>query len=425
MRFLRNNLIILLSFICATFCVACANDSYLMDDYDGFINNPPNFEDENSGDGSQSGFSVAKEIAGLDLIGEYEYEGGIDFFGNFTFVTEKNEVYLLKNDGTISKCIDSTSRDIVILGVKYDKIIGKINEKQGVIDLTGNILVNFEFDYIDIFGDVILARTTEKGYVYKNNVLVGEVNKDSAIINKDFIFSDGKYYNVNDLSVAKIGENFIISVPYNDVVRIVDKDNNYGFAKYSTGEIIISPQYQLCDVMNENVFCAYSYGSDDFGNFMMEYPKLMNAQNELVFDFSIINNEIAFSSTNITVYPANDGFVMFCLGAPSNLYGYVDISSGEYKLLYNMEVKDCFVRNDKIITEFPQRIYDIKTEQYLTQSDKVVFCNGYYIVKYDEKYKILSPNMDVLIENCQEISFAYGVFRIKNNNKFAYYKIPD
>ena len=80
MRFLRNNLIILLSFICATFCVACANDSYLMDDYDGFINNPPNYEDENSGDGSQNGFSVAKEIAGLDLIGEYEYEGGIDFF---------------------------------------------------------------------------------------------------------------------------------------------------------------------------------------------------------------------------------------------------------------------------------------------------------------------------------------------------------
>ena len=285
MRFLRNNLIILLSFICATFCVACANDSYLMEDYDGFINNPPNFEDENSGDGSQSGFSVAKEIAGLGLIGEYEYEGGIDFFGNFTFVTENNEVYLLKNDGTISKFIDGTSRDIVILGVKYDKIIGKINEKQGVIDLTGNILVNFEFDYIDIFDDVILARTTEKGYVYKNNVLVGEVNKDSAIINKDFILSDGKYYNVNDLSVAKIGENFIISAPHNDVVRIVDKDNNYGFAKYSTGEIIISPQYQLCDVMKENVFCAYSYGSDDFGNFMMEYPKLMNAQNELVLIF--------------------------------------------------------------------------------------------------------------------------------------------
>ena len=29
----------------------------------------------------------------------------------------------LKNDGTISKYIDSTSRDIAILSIKYDKII--------------------------------------------------------------------------------------------------------------------------------------------------------------------------------------------------------------------------------------------------------------------------------------------------------------
>ncbi|MBQ7224514.1 MAG: hypothetical protein IJX06_03080 [Clostridia bacterium] len=426
MRKVKSILIILLVLICVAICVSCTPSENLMDGYDDFINNPQDYvgqTPEKPGDSDQISFSKAEEIAGLNLIGQYEYEGGIDFFGDFAFVTEKNEVYLLKNDGTISKFIDSTSRDIVIISLKCDKIIGKSNEKLGVIDLDSNIVVNFEYDYIDIADDLILAKTDNKGFVYKNGNLVGEINKDGVIVNKDLIVSNGKYYNACDLTISKIGDNFVMSAPYDDVVRIVDKSNNYGFAKYSTGEILIEPRYQLCDVMKENVFCAYNYGADEFGNFKMEYPKLINAQNELFFDFSIINNEITFDPTNITIYPASDGFVIFHINAPVNLYGYVEILTGEYELLYNIEVKDCFVRKGKIITEFPQRIYDIKSKQFITQSDEVAFCDGYYIVKSGENYKILSENMTVLVENCQEITYSNGIFRVKRNNKFAYYKV--
>lgn len=171
---------------------------------------------------------------------------------------------LLINIIVMSRKIKIRDEDVAI----YNYFLIEKEEKNGIIDKDGNVLINPEYDYIQIpnpekpvficfydyneetgeysskvvneIGDQIYTdynninaiprNNTSKKYLYQNNILTYKENDKYGIIS-----IDGK-------KITNAEYDSIETLEYKDGVLIVKKDENVGLIKLN-GEIIIKPKY--------------------------------------------------------------------------------------------------------------------------------------------------------------------------------------
>ena len=297
------------------------------------------------------------------------------------------------------------------------------NEKWGVIDSSGNIIINPEYDeYIVIPDNSKPVFVCTVNVDYDNNTFETKVinekneelftNYDSVepIENYDAsnnlwyapsilkVSQDGKYgiIDTNGTTIAKCEYDSITALKGVDNSLLVEKDNNYGIIDY-VGSVIIEPEYNGIEPISTQFENGYIVENSDGNYGVISFTRTVAVPVEY--------DEIKNVYGNGTYYIAREGNNWEVVDTDGNKY-----LAGEYDDIVSVDGENAVVvDNDKYgVVKISDGTTVINTEY-----DGITYGVGNnYIVRNGSKYGIMN------IEGTKVIDFKYNGIVYRNVGNF-------
>ena len=402
-------------------------------DNDGNTDNNGNAENADKNDSDNNvpapDLIAAEKYPGLQNIGEYKFDAAKVFFGNYAYAERNSQGYLIDRDGNctkIDKSSENTSPDIVLEGVRYDKLLVKSNEKYGVILLNGKILLDTVYDRIEIKGNVVAGYDGKYITVYVGLDKKFEVEGcNFSILSETLVQIDSDIRYVENGEIATIGAYRIWDASSEGTVLVADSSNKLGFCSYPDGKTLIAPQYFTASSFSEGIACVAKYKPDYEHAIFYDYHLLIDDKNSVIFDFSVFKEK--YLPSEITVYPRMDNHCVVKFSTTVNHYGAIRFASNDteyFKLDYE-PAGYRFYGNNYIIREsgalFSTDVNAIISGKY---SKVEPICGSLFLANSDAgTFSILDKKFNVIVEECESVDFYENTLLIKKNSTYAYYSV--
>lgn len=377
--------------------------------------------------------SMSQTFEGIKSLYPYSFDDATSFIGDYAIVKINGVEFLIDKDGelinlsTILSTNKITSSDII--AAYLDKIVVLKDNFYGLVDFSGNILLSISYDNISVFGNIVTAKQGTITSIYKDSDFLVSVNDGLDYVDENlYITTDGLCYDMHNLESITISAGAKPSDIPKDGYMLIEQNNLYGIVKYPSMKTVIEPNYFYCNNLGNGYCLAYEFSMKYSSNgIYYDYPKLLRISDGVViYDFA----DAAKMSTS-TILPnafsilcGNDDYFLgnFINGSAECRSFYIDIKKSQ---LSGIDIE--FAQNGLLghyAQDIAGNLYDISCGGKLVTDllfDEISLADNKFIVKYSEKYKLLDENFEIIVDNCQDISYKFGVFTIKINNKYAYY----
>lgn len=307
---------------------------------------------------SEELFNTFEEVSVIDITGivlEVPYEKKVLRF-------KENDKYgLIDYAGNV--VVDAIYDEITGLSYKKEELRIKQDNKYGVINIEGKEIINPEYDYIE--GDKYYSENNENtgyiigvknddgykyGYLDKNRKQILEVKYNNIERVLD-IESEDIYLIAYDNGKGSIIKNKkeITKYEYQKIEKVenedlfwVEKNQKYGFLNLR-GESILTPEYEEAYIEGINIFAkkdGQDYVFDLNGNKLVsiDYSKKYKTQNENYF--IVINNDGLYE-----VKDREENKII------DEQYVYIEYAFEDYFIVSNLDGKTGVINkdNDRII----------------------------------------------------------------------------
>lgn len=381
-------------------------------------------------EGGENKANRAPEIDGLVAVYEFMFDKATNFFGKHAYVELNGDSYIFNESGTMEKIIETESDndpEVMLDRIVYDKIVINKSGVYGVLDLNGNVIVDPEYDNIDILESLIVASRNSGGSdIFVNNKLVKSAfgNGDVVSIVSDKIIACGnKFYFVNDFMEAKLGKYFIADAPADGKVTVRDADGNFGYCSYPDGNVIIEPKYFLASEFSNGYAVVNMLSSDVTVPYQM--PMIIDASDRLMVDFSKLEALAGVAATDIKVYGNHDNYnVYYVKHRNVYKYGVVDFLASTPKCFeISFVPKNNRVYANYLIDNMTGRFYSLKEEKFADGDlSYITRAGNYFIAKSAEAYYLLDDNLKIKV-TCERIENYGNILLMKLDGKYAYYRV--
>lgn len=280
------------------------------------------------------------------------------------------------------KLFGKTDNSYTIPEVQYNYYKIYSNEKYGVIDLSGNIIIQPQYD------DVIMPNPSIDVFicVYDYNNSIDEYSYKIFNSKQEEIFE--KYEKVEPIVVSGI----IGEIPYEKNVLKYKKDGLYGLISIE-GKKITKAIYETIESVpyKEGVLLVKQDGK--YGVMSQKGEMIIKPQYDNIIGDGFYNSETAYTTS---------GYLVTTNTQEGEYLGYLDTDG---KLILNTEY-DSIYRIKNIEDEENAYIIAKKNGQYgLLQNSKVVIAFGYQGLIYDEEAGVIIAKRNK----------SYGVMNINGN----------
>ena len=254
--------------------------------------------------------------------------------------------------------------------INYYKIIS--NGKSGVIDKSGNIIIEPEYNTIKI------PNPKEAIFIciYDYNAASGEYKTKVLNEKNEEILTN--FENINTIDIKEI----VSSIPYEKTVLQYQKDGKYGIIDFS-GKSIIKPQYDEIRNMPYREGELIAKKDDKYGVININGGKLLDFKYDYITGDSYYSTEKEYTL---------DGYIVGVNNGDGKMqYGYLNSNRNQlletsFDRVYRMNnVKDD--ENVYLVTEKDGNIQ-------LYRNDKILLDNNYQAINYNEDSKLLILQKD-------------------------------
>ena len=254
--------------------------------------------------------------------------------------------------------------------INYYKIIS--NGKSGVIDKSGNIIIEPEYNTIKI------PNPKEPIFIciYDYNAASGEYKTKVLNEKNEEILTN--FENINTIDIKEI----VSSIPYEKTVLQYQKDGKYGIIDFS-GKSIIKPQYDEIRNMPYREGELIAKKDDKYGVININGGKLLDFKYDYITGDSYYSTEKEYTL---------DGYIVGVNNGDGKMqYGYLNSNRNQlletsFDRVYRMNnVKDD--ENVYLVTEKDGNIQ-------LYRNDKILLDNNYQAINYNEDSKLLIIKKD-------------------------------
>ena len=300
-------------------------------------------------------------------------------------ITPLKEEYYLVNNDIESYLLDIKNDSIIknnflIIDYNKDYLIGKKNNKEGITDYEGNIIINFLYDKISL--------TSKDNYFYY------ELKNEKGIIdNKNNKILKGNYQNI------EVFKNYLITYD-NNLLEIYDSALNKLDITYQTNNYIIKEEDNLLiielddqKIILKDNKVAFELEKEDQINLVKLNNKLTNV---------VIKNTNLDKTNTLTIYDKSLNKInSYKLNIPLNNYEITKVGKNTLKLIYD---------DDKYL------YLDLTKEEILSsvKYEVNILDDKYLYYKENKKIYLLDYNYSFLIS-----INALDIKKIKDN----YYKV--
>lgn len=433
---IKRIIALVFSILTSSISFACSCREYdLIPDYSKYVANlyryhaQSDFLDENPSDDEYDEEYVAEKVESLEgfvPIYDYKFDLATPFFGTVAYVTQNDVDYILKIDGTLEKISkfdvnDSTMSDIIVHKLVDNCIVIAEDDKFGVIDVYGNMLLNTSYSNVLIVGKTIVGLKSNSFDLYYDGKFVCSKNGTNVnLLSEEFVLYESQVYKTKDFSLLRFGDYVAVRAPANGLVA-VKKNGKIGYCSYPSGELVIDTKYSIYSNFSNGIASVATI-SNNLGSATLNYPQLINKSDKVVFDFNQFSGKCA--SIQIDIFPHFDNCTIFRINGIVEEYGAIRINDlmAEYIKLDKIP-KDGRVHGDNIIVKDENRLFSISNKSYASNSyQEMVPFGDYFICKSNDLYSIIDKNMDTVISDCEKIEQNYDTIMIKKNGKYSFYK---
>lgn len=254
--------------------------------------------------------------------------------------------------------------------INYYKIIS--NGKSGVIDKSGNIIIEPEYNTIKIPNPkepIIIC-------IYDYNATSGEYKTKVLNEKNEEILTN--YENINTIDIKEI----VSSIPYEKTVLQYQKDGKYGIIDFS-GKSIIKPEYDEIRNMPYREGELIAKKGDKYGVVNINGGRLLDFKYDYITGDSYYSTEKEYTL---------DGYIVGVKNEEGKIqYGYINSNreqflETDFDRVYRMNnIKDD--ENVYLVTEKNGNIQ-------LYKNDKLLLDNNYQAINYNEDSKLLILQKD-------------------------------
>ena len=254
--------------------------------------------------------------------------------------------------------------------INYYKIIS--NGKSGVIDKSGNIIIEPEYNTIKI------PNPKEPIFIciYDYNATSGEYKTKVLNEKNEEILTN--YENINTIDIKEI----VSSIPYEKTVLQYQKDGKYGIIDFS-GKSIIKPEYDEIRNMPYREGELIAKKGDKYGVVNINGGRLLDFKYDYITGDSYYSTEKEYTL---------DGYIVGVKNEEGKIqYGYINSNreqflETDFDRVYRMNnIKDD--ENVYLVTEKNGNIQ-------LYKNDKLLLDNNYQAINYNEDSKLLILQKD-------------------------------
>lgn len=391
----KKFLIILILIFSMQLFFACSyfETDFIINNYNDFLNNQTDLNNNDDGN-NQNDILLPKEYTEITNK-KFEYAGV--FFGEYAYVEVHKKPFIIDKKGNLF-----ASKNLWKKQVKYDKFLTEQNGRIGLESADGQILLENKFKNIKFNVNTILTYDDENYFIYKNNQLLNSCKvtdyKSIELFGEDLlILNNQDLYDFNFV-LQTIGE-YTIKSYLTDDRQLIYKNMNFGYAN-TNKEIVITPQF---------------YIANDFVNgYAIVKDKLLKS--------SIIDKTgkvIFFNNDYSNIYNYYDNY--FCFKQNNNM-GVMD---NNFQVIIPPIFFDIYrnrVFNKFLITS--NKFFDIEKNQFVGEIyEKITFSNDHFIAQKDNNFTLLNNNLEIIIENCDNISIDYDVLFIEKSDNYKYFNL--
>ena len=300
-------------------------------------------------------------------------------------ITPLKEGYYLVNNDIESYLLDIKNDSIIknnflIIDYNKDYLIGKKNNKEGITDYEGNIIINFLYDKISL--------TSKDNYFYY------ELKNEKGIIdNKNNKIFKGNYQNI------EVFKNYLITYD-NNLLEIYDSALNKLDITYQTNNYIIKEEDNLLIIELDDQKIILKDNKVAFELEKEDQINLVNLNNKLTN--VVIKNTNLDKTNTLTIYDKSLNKInSYKLNIPLNSYEITKVGKNTLKLIYD---------DDKYL------YLDLTKEEILSniKYEVNILDDKYLYYKENKKIYLLDYNYSFLIS-----INALDIKKIKDN----YYKV--
>jgi len=249
---------------------------------------------------------------------------------------------------------------------QFNYYIVKHEDKYGVIDTKGNLLVKNEYE------SIIIPNPEKPVFIcyYNHNQETGEY--DTKILNDkgNEIFTE---YDEVDCIPLK---NLITEVPYEKSVLKYKKDGKYGLIDYS-GKVIAKPIYEEIEnlLYKEGELLVKQEGK--YGVINIKGTVLVKPEYDGISSDGYYDEDVKYR---------NDGYIISTKTDEGYRYGYIDYTG---KQLLKMEYNDIFRINNIDEEDDIYLVAQKNGQSGLLKNEKQILNFQYQGIEFDEQTKLL------------------------------------
>lgn len=311
-------------------------------------------------------------------------------YKKYNFIISKTGETWLTNDSLIEK-------DLI-----YDKYEFTENGKVGIKDIFGNIIVNAEYESFIINEDTILMiRGNDCDlYIYGSKSNSFNFLQECSLPSSETILIDGRLYGLNLRPLTAGGYDVVSAKAEERMIIYSAKEKLYGYAD-SSFNVIIPPIFELANAFTG----AFARVKIDGKHALIDKM-----------------GEIVFSAEGVIPGNFYDGYFTF---SKNNLYGIMDKNFNEVIEPSFSAIQDGRVFGDFIIDNyFLSRFYSVSKQKYTDEIYETIQpSDGKFIVKNTDKYSsLLDKDLNVIVSDCDKISYAGGFLMTAKNGSYNFYK---
>ena len=301
----------------------------------------------------------------------------------------ENNVYKVSKDGKYGM-VNGKGKEILacnytnitaLPGVK-DYILFTKEEKTGVCDVYGNIIINAEYKDVKSLGDgvqkefIVQNSEGKYGIVASDKSIVLDPNYEDIkqISGKDIyvVKENGKWKIINKDKSIEITDNFDDVKSINDINIVVKKENKYGIINTQEDEKVPADYEDI----------SYAFGENYIAKKDGKYG-VINLNNETKLDFNY---------ESLTYYKVADILV----GDTENLESNIINNAFEVKLTGILSKIDIDKGYMRVLTEGAYKYYNLKFEE--KKSAEVLTKNTIFLDNKDGKYGYINNRGEVVVD---------------------------
>ena len=254
--------------------------------------------------------------------------------------------------------------------INYYKIIS--NGKSGVIDKSGNIIIEPEYNTIKI------PNPKEPIFIciYDYNATSGEYKTKVLNEKNEEILTN--YENINTIDIKEI----VSSIPYEKTVLQYQKDGKYGIIDFS-GKSIIKPEYDEIRNMPYREGELIAKKGDKYGVVNINGGRLLDFKYDYITGDSYYSTEKEYTL---------DGYIVGVKNEEGKIqYGYINSNreqflETDFDRVYRMNN----IKDDENVYLVAEKNGNIQ----LYKNDKLLLDNNYQAINYNEDSKLLILQKD-------------------------------